>query len=141
MSCPNCKHLCNRLIISDSVTFTDDTLIIDIPAGSYVNDGKYCIVVAQSIPDTTTIVAPVAITIGGDTATTYPLVNNDCTAVSACQINTRTRYTTYVRTNVNDGVFQLAQRLPCSRCFSAAPALPIPDAPAEVNNSSNTTGG
>lgn len=139
MSCPNYKRLCNRLVISDSVTFTDDTLVINIPAGNYENNGKYCIVVAQSIPTETTIVAPVAITIGTDETTLYPLVNNNCTAVTACQINTRTRYTTYVRTDINSGVFQLAEKLPCSRCYSAAPSLPIEPAPATTTD--ETTGG
>ena len=141
MSCPNYKRLCNRLVISDSVTFTDDTLQINIPAGNYENNGKYCIVVAQSIPAETTIVAPVVITIGTDTTTTYPLVNNDCTAVTAASINTRTRYTTYVRTDVNSGVFQLAQRLPCSRCYSAAPSLPIEAPTTTETTSDETTGG
>ena len=82
MSCPAYKRLCNRLVISDAVTFEDDTLLINIPAGNYRNDEKYCIVVAQSIPEETTIIAPVAITIGTDTTTTYPLLNNNCTVGS-----------------------------------------------------------
>lgn len=79
MKCNNVKKLCDRLIISSSVTFTDGTLLINIPAGYYANRNKYCIVVAQNIPEETTITAPVAITIGDDTTTTYPLVNCDCT--------------------------------------------------------------
>jgi len=84
MSCQNVKTLCKRLVISESVTFADNTLLINIPAGSYGDGEKYCIVVAQNLPDATTITAPVAITIGADTATTYPLVNCDCTTVYAC---------------------------------------------------------
>ena len=61
MACQNNYCLCNRLVISDSVSFTDGTLLIDIPAGSYANREKYCIVVAQEIPETTTIGADVAI--------------------------------------------------------------------------------
>ena len=63
MSCSYTCHLCDNLIISESVTFTAPNLIIDLPAGSYTNGGTYCIVVAQAIPDTTTITAPVFITI------------------------------------------------------------------------------
>ena len=64
MSCkPVCK-LCDRLVLSQAVTFTGGTLEINLPAGSYNNGEKYCIVVAQAIPETTTINAPVYITSG-----------------------------------------------------------------------------
>ena len=125
MSCPNYKRICEKLVISDSVTFADGTLTIDLPANSYVNNEKYCIVVAQNVPTTTTIDAPVAITIGGDATTTYPLVNCDCTNVTACSINTRTRYSVFVRTNVNGGSFVLKGKVPCSRCANNVASLPI----------------
>lgn len=116
--------MCNRLIISDSITFSDNTLLIDLPSGSYANNQKYCIVVAQNLPATTTITAPVAITIGGDTTTTYPLVNCDCSNVYACSINKRTRYSVVVRTDVTSGVFKLTGKIPCSRCGNNLAALP-----------------
>lgn len=37
MSCKNVCKLCDRLVISQAVTFTDGTLIINLPAGSYSN--------------------------------------------------------------------------------------------------------
>ena len=129
MSCPNYKRLCNRLIISEAVTFADDTLTINIPEGSYLDGEKYCIVVAQNIPDETTISASVVITIGDDT-TTYPLLNCDCTNVYACSINRRTRYSVRVNTNIQDGVFSLLGRLPCSRCADRPLSLPLPEATA-----------
>lgn len=134
MSCPTSKCLCENLIISQSVTFAADTLTINIPAGSYGNDCKYCIIVAQEIPATTTINANVVITIGTDT-TAYPLVNCDCTNVTACQINTRTRYSTKVHTNIQSGVFKLLGKAKCCQCKRGARSLPIPAAaaPAEVN--------
>jgi len=46
MSCPNYKRLCKRLVISEAVTFADDTLTINIPEGNYNDCEKYCIVVA-----------------------------------------------------------------------------------------------
>ena len=61
-----CK-LCDRLVISQAVTFADGTLTINLPAGSYGDGCEYCIVVAQTIPDTTTITAPVVVTIGDGT--------------------------------------------------------------------------
>lgn len=113
MSCkPICK-LCDKLVLSQAVTFTDGTLIINIPAGSY-NDGcKYCIVVAQAIPAATTINAPVVITIGTGTEQ-YPLTNRCCAQVTACAIRTRTRYSTVVSTSATGGTFKLLGRPCCS---------------------------
>ena len=66
MSCkPVCK-LCDNLVISQAVAFTGGNLEINLPAGSYKNREKYCIVVAQTIPTATTINAPVYITIGSN---------------------------------------------------------------------------
>ena len=124
MSCPTTKTLCKRLVISQAVTFDGTNLIINIPAGAYNDNEKYCIVVAQNIPDTTTITAPVVITIGTGT-TTYPLMNCDCTNVGACAINRRTRYSVCVHTNIGTGVFKLLGKLPCSRCINNATSLPI----------------
>lgn len=124
------KRLCNRLIISNTVTFADNTLVINIPAGSYQDKNKYCIVVAQNIPETTTITAPVVITIGDDTTTTYPLMNCDCTNVYACSINRRTRYSVCVNTDIAGGVFKLMGKVPCSRCGDNLASLPAPDTTA-----------
>lgn len=118
------KRICENLVISTAVTFTDGSLVIDLPAGSYSNRHKYCIVVAQAIPDDTTITAPVVITIGGDATVTYPLLNADCTTVYACSINSRTRYSACVRTDITSGVFKLMDKIPCSRCGSNLASIP-----------------
>lgn len=123
----NCnKRICDKLIISQAVTFTNNTLIINLPEGNYGNGCNYCIIVAQNLPDETTIVAPVAITIGDDATTTYPLMNCDCTNVYACSINKRTRYSVVVRTDISSGVFKLLGRVPCSRCADNLMSLPAP---------------
>lgn len=103
----NVCRLCDRLIISDAVTYTAPNLIIDIPDGTYLNGEKYCIVVNQPIPAETTITAPVFISIGGVTTTLYPL--NRCTGTQALAsgIETRTKYSTRVVTNTTSGTFQL----------------------------------
>lgn len=113
MACkPVCK-LCDRLVISQAVTFDGTNLIINLPAGSY-NDGcKYCIVVAQAIPATTTINSPVVITIGTGTVL-YPLTNRCCAQVTACAIRTRTRYSTCVSTSATGGNFKLLGKPCCS---------------------------
>ena len=114
MACKNVCRLCDKLIISNSVTFTAGTgLIINIPEGSYQDGCKYCIVVAQAIPTTTTISAPVFISIGDGTVL-YPLNKCDCTQATACSIRTRTKYSTRVETTATGGIFKLLGNIPCS---------------------------
>lgn len=109
---PVCK-LCNRLVISQSVTFSGGTLIINIPAGSY-NDGEnYCIVVAQSIPSAATIGAPVVVTIGTGT-TLYPLNKCNCAQATACNIRSRTRYAVCVSTTPTGGSFRMLGNVCCA---------------------------
>lgn len=125
MSCKNVCRLCNKLIISDAVTFTAGTgLIIDIPASTYFNCEKYCIVVAQAIPTDTTITAPIFISIGGDTTTLYPLVRRNCQQATACNIRTRTKYSVCVATNVTSGVFRLLGDVGCVGA-EVLPSLPV----------------
>lgn len=107
-----CK-LCDRLIISEAVTFADGTLTINLPAGSYGDGCQYCIVVAQTIPAATTITAPVVITIGDGTEE-YPLTNQCCAQVTACALRTRTRYAVRVSTTATGGVFKMLGRGCCA---------------------------
>ena len=111
--CSNVCKLCDQLIISQAVTFADGTLTINIPAGSYKNGCKYCIVIAQTIPAATTITAPVVITIGDGTEE-YPLTNRCCAQVVASALRTRTRYSTVVGTDSTGGVFKMLGRGCCS---------------------------
>lgn len=113
MSCNrNCK-LCDRLIISQAVTFDGTNLVINIPAGAYADGCKYCIVVAQAIPAATTINAPVVVTIGTGTVL-YPVNKCDCTQATACSIRTRTRYPVRVETTPTGGTFKLLGRVCCA---------------------------
>ena len=121
MSCKNVCTLCDNLIISQAVTFAAGTLTINIPAGSYANGCKYCIVVAQTIPAATTITAPVVITIGDGTET-YPLVNKCCAQVTACAIRTRTKYSTVVATDSTGGTFKMLGK-PCCAPNNALAAI------------------
>ena len=100
----NCK-LCSRSIISQSITFNGTSLVVNLPNDNYGNKQKYCIILAQSIPDETTINAPVVFTIGTGTVQ-YPFVNDDCTPILASQVRTRRVYRTKVSTGVNNGVFK-----------------------------------
>ena len=112
MSYNSCK-LCDRLVLSQAVTFTGGNLVINLPAGSYNNGCKYCIVVAQTIPAATTITAPVFISIGDGTEL-YPLTNRCCAQIVACGIRTRTRYAACVSTSATGGTFKLLGRACCS---------------------------
>ncbi len=129
MACkPVCK-LCDKLVLSQSVTFTGGNLVVNLPAGSYNNGEKYCIVVAQAIPDAVTINAPVVVTIGTGTEL-YPLTNRCCAQVTACAIRTRTRYSTVVSTSATGGSFRLlGSTCPCptnrlNAINGTAPAAP-----------------
>lgn len=131
MACKsNCK-LCNRLVISQAVTFAGGNLVINLPAGSYRDREKYCIIVAQSIPAATTINAPVVVTIGTGTQQ-YPLTNRCCAPVTACGIRTRTKYSTIVSTSATGGTFKLlGNTCPCPTNNLTAINGTAPAAPAE----------
>lgn len=111
--CKTTCQLCPRLIISQAVTFAADTLTINIPAGSYQDGCKYCIVVAQAIPDATTINAGVVITIGAGTVE-YPLTDRDGAQLTAAALRTRTRYATRVSTTATGGAFNLIGKACCA---------------------------
>lgn len=113
MACKNVCRLCDRLVISEDVTFAGGTLTINIPAGSYANGEKYCLVIAQAIPAATTITAPVVITIGDGTEE-YPLTGCDCAQLTAAAVRTRTRYATRVATTATGGTFKLLGRACCA---------------------------
>lgn len=114
----NCiGKLCRRLVLSQAVTFADGTLTINIPAGSYGNGERYCLVIAQAIPTEATIAAPVVITIGEGTEE-YPLQNRCCAPVTACGIRTRTRYATVVATSPTGGAFKLLGSPACAPDYS-----------------------
>lgn len=133
MACsPSCK-LCKNLIISQSVSVVTvagvPTLVIGLPAGTYSDGCKYCIVIAQTIPNTATINMPVAFSIGGVTTTVYPFTRCDCSQVTACGIRTRTRYSTVVSTTPTGGVFRSLGGLSCCPNNNLR-SLPVPTTPA-----------
>lgn len=121
MACKTVCRLCKNLIISEAVTFDGTSLVVNLPAGSYADGCKYCIVIAQTIPATTTITAPVVVTIGAGTVQ-YPLVNGCCAQVTACGVRTRTKYSTIVTTNATGGTFKMLGK-PCCTPNNALAAL------------------
>lgn len=113
MPCKNVCRLCNHLVISESVAFTGGNLVITLPANSFNNGEKVCIVIAQTIPAETTINAPVVIQIGEGTVQ-YPLTTRCCAQVTACGVRTRTRYATRVVTSAVGATFRLLGDPSCS---------------------------
>ena len=128
MSNTPCR-MCDRLVISSAVTFASGVLTINLPAGSYVNGETYCIVIAQSIPSTATINAPVVITIGNGTVL-YPLVKRNCAQATACSLRTRTRYKVKVSTTSSGGSFRLMDNV----CCAPSDALKSIDGTAPVSS-------
>lgn len=123
MSCtPVCK-LCKNLVISTAVAFdsTANTLNITIPNNNYSKGDKVCIVVAQTIPTTTTISALVNIVVG---TSSFPLQRVSGVQATACEIKTRTRYSTCVVTNTVSGAFRLLGKLNC-QTPNSLDALPV----------------
>lgn len=144
-NCNNCggNRLCPRFIISTAITVITvdgtDTLVIDIPAGNYNNGETYCIITAQSIPTTATVTMPVAISIGGDTTTVYPLVNAcSCLQAVACQVSARSRYKVIVQTNTVSGVFRAVCGLR-PYCAEILSSLPVDTATAVATFSLRNT--
>ena len=111
--CGYVERLCNRLVISETVTFDGTNVVIDLPAGSYNNGETYCVIVAQAIPTTATIGAPVVFTIGGGTEL-YPLTNSCCAPVTVCGIRTRTKYALKVVTTATGGTFKMLGKPYCA---------------------------
>lgn len=124
MSCKICKNM----VISDAVTIVTvdgvDTLVIDIPSQTLANGRRLCLIVAQDVPATATIGMPVAVSIGGDTTTVYPLMSRCCQQATACAIRSRSRYRLVVMTTASGGIFKICGGVGC------APDLRLPAIPA-----------
>lgn len=146
MSCKPICQLCDKIRISQAVTFSSGTLIINLPAGSYNDGEKICIIVAQSIPSTTTITAPVVVTVGDGTQQ-YPLTNCNCSPVTACSIRTRTRYSVCVNTTATGGTFRLLGKPCCApnnnltSINGTAPETPATPAVATASVETSAKGG
>lgn len=110
MACKNICKLCNKFILSTAIAYTAPNLVVTIPAGSYLDGEKYCLVLAQTIPVDTPVDAPVAVQIGTGTEL-YPITSCDCRPVTARAVRTRTKYSTVVKTTPTGGVFRLLGHL------------------------------
>lgn len=113
MSNYGCCGICPRLVIPAAVTFAADTLTINLPAGAYADGKKYCILLADPLPEGTTIAATVVITIG-DGGVEYPLVDRCCRQATACSVRSRGIYPVVVATDAISASFKLLRQTGCS---------------------------
>lgn len=112
MACKTSCKLCDHLIVSENIAVTSGVVVVTLPTGTYLNGEKYCIVLAQTIPTTAAISAPVQFIInGGDTR--FPLNDCECRQVTACGVRTRTRYSTRLVTNATGAVFRMLGHACC----------------------------
>lgn len=123
MTCIKDNQICRRAIFSQSITLVTvdgtDTLVIDIPAGSYADGGRYCLFVTQAIPAANWNV-PVAISIGGVTTTVFPLVGCNGAQIIVKQLNTGMRYPVRPST-IGTGSFRVLSGMRC--CPTNSPAF------------------
>lgn len=121
--------MCPYNIIVTSATVVTvagvDTLLLNIPAGTYGRGCQYNLTIATTIPDTVTVNMPVAVSIGGVTTVAYPLVRCDGVQVTGRQIASRTVLKVKVATNNTSGVFRVLCGLYASPASNIA-SLPIP---------------
>lgn len=128
--CNNSCCECRRKVYSTGISVVTvdgtDTLVISVPQQSFNNCQRGCLVLIQSIPTTATINMPVAIGIGADTTTVYPLVNKCCDQVTACSLRTRCRYPFAVETSATGGTFKILKNLSCApnNSLTAIPVTP-----------------
>lgn len=106
MACKPICRMCDKFVATDSITFAGGVVIINLPAGDYRNNTKYCIFLNQPIPTTATIGSEIVVTIGTGTEQ-YPLVKRNCRPATACNLRTRTKYSVCVETSATSGIFRL----------------------------------
>ena len=138
-------RLCRNIVISTAVTVITvdgtDTLVIDIPNGFYADGCRLCLIVAQTIPATATINMPVAVSINGDTTTVFPILNCDCTQLTACAIRTRTKYGLRINTTATSAVFKTVKKLACypQETLAVIPVSTTTTAAAVLSTRARTT--
>lgn len=113
MACKPICRVCPHYVPARSITYASGVLTVNIPAGTYNNNEKYCLVIADSIPTDAIIGAPVVVTIGGSTVT-YPLLKCNGAQVTAGNLRSRYKYSTVFSTNVaGAGAFKLLGQVFC----------------------------
>ena len=106
-----CGKLCPHFVVTTGVAFTDGNLVLTLPDNvTYEDREKFCIVIGQTIPDTTTLNAPVVAVIGAGTEQ-FALTRCGVPVVSQ-QVAVRRVYPVVVRTSADTGTFVVLRCLP-----------------------------
>ena len=115
MACVNntsCGKICSHFVVTTAVTFAAGTLVLTLPDDVTYNDGeKYCVVIGQSIPDSTTLNAPVVAVVGAGT-TQFPLLTRCGAPVVSQQVRTRVKYPVCSTTSSTGGSLRVLCCLP-----------------------------
>lgn len=107
-----CGKICPHFVVTTAVAFTDGSLVLTLPDDvTYSDNQKYCIVIGQTIPDTTTLNAPVVAVIGTGT-TQFPLTRCGSPVVSQ-QVSTRVKYPVIIKTTATGGSLAVLRELIC----------------------------
>jgi len=102
-----CGKPCPRFVRTTAVAFAGDTLTLTLPEDiTYTAGCRYCLVIAQTIPDATTIGADVVAVIGAGT-TEFPLITRCGDPVTATQIGTRRKYPVLISTTATGGTIRV----------------------------------
>lgn len=112
----SCNECCNKVFSSTIAIETvngTNTLVVTIPAQTFENGQRGCIVLVQNIPTTATIEMPVAIAIG-DGVEYYPVVDCNSIPVVVPMLRTRRRYPFKVVTSPTTGTFKILRNLSCA---------------------------
>lgn len=108
----NCR-ICQNIVVSTNVAIVSGNMVITIPAGSYKNNQRLCILIAQTIPVSATPL-PVVIQVTGSTVN-IPFRTICGHNVYSDQLRTRTIYPAYAATDSQTFVYRLKERcLPCT---------------------------
>lgn len=102
MACINNCQLCPNLIVSTAVAVVNNQLEITIPATTFNNLQKICLVIAQTLPATT---GPLPVVIVDGANTTLISLHNRCgVPIYSDQIRTRRIYKAHIVTAVPSAV-------------------------------------
>lgn len=122
MGCHKILRIDPRSITPVAVTFADDTLTINLPQNTYNRCGVYYLRLTEPIPATTTITAPVVITIGTGTVE-YPLLSACGGQVVAASLRSGYSYPITLVPGGTDGAFKVLDKLWCAPPVNAVTSV------------------
>lgn len=111
-SCGNCSR-CNGLVVSSSLVYDGNNLIVNIPNGNYLNNSTVCIFIAQDIPSGVNENTIVVIQVAGN-STLYQMRTRCGHNVYGDQICSKRVYCTNVATDTSTFIYIGCRKLRCT---------------------------